>query len=281
MSTLARRESARGGRWAANLTFGAVIALPASLASAENKAADPACRLAPFARAVAGAAIDGRTLVLDDGREVRLTGIEVGSPSREDAGAAGDRSRQHLQSQVAGNTVVLGGSGRDHDRYGRLLAQVHVLKGNSEHWLQAEMVATGHARVAASADGPCTAALLRHERAARAGALGLWSDPYYVVRRAEEPAAVAREQGRFAIVEGSVVSVRESGATIYVNFGRRWSEDFTVTIAKRNERAFMTAGLEPKRLNGRHVRVRGWIEERGGPLIEAVRPEQIEVMERR
>ena len=102
-----------------------------------------------------------------------------------------------------------------------------------------------------------------------------------MVRRAEEPAAVAREQGRFAIVEGSVVSVRESGATIYVNFGRRWSEDFTVTIAKRNERTFATADLEPKRLAGRHVRVRGWIEERGGPLIEAVRPEQIEVMERR
>ena len=229
---------------------------------------------------MAGAATDGRTFVLEDGREVRLSGLEVGSPSQDDAGAAGNRSRQHLQSQVAGNTVVLGGSG-DRDRYGRLLAQVFVLKGNSEHWLQAEMVASGHARVVASADGPCTAALLRQERAARAGALGLWSDPYYVVRRAEEPAAVAREQGRFAIVEGSVVSVRESGATIYVNFGRRWSEDFTVTIAKRNERTFATAGLEPKRLDGRHVRVRGWIEERGGPLIEAVRPEQIEVMERR
>ena len=229
---------------------------------------------------MAGPATDGRTFVLGDGREVRLSGVEVGSPSQDDTGAAGNRSRQHLQSQVAGNMVMLGGSG-DRDRYGRLLAQVFVLKGNSEHWLQAEMVASGHARVVASADGPCTAALLRQERAARAGALGLWSDPYYVVRRAEEPAAVAREQGRFAIVEGSVVSVRESGATIYVNFGRRWSEDFTVTIAKRNERTFATAGLEPKRLAGRHVRVRGWIEERGGPLIEAVRPEQIEVMERR
>jgi hypothetical protein len=32
-----------------------------------------------------------------------------------------------------------------------------------------------------------------------------------------------------------VLSVRESGATIYVNFGRRWTEDFTVTILKRNE----------------------------------------------
>jgi hypothetical protein len=102
-----------------------------------------------------------------------------------------------------------------------------------------------------------------------------------VVQRAEEPGAIARQQGRFTIVEGNVLSVRESGGTIYVNFGRRWSEDFTVTIAKRNERVFSSAGLAPKRLDRRRIRVRGWIESRGGPVIEAVRPEQIEVVERR
>ena len=39
-----------------------------------------------------------------------------------------------------------------------------------------------------------------------------------------------------------MLSVRESGGTIYVNFGRRWTEDFTVTVAKRNERTFADAG---------------------------------------
>ncbi len=97
---------------------------------------------------------------------------------------------------------------------------------------------------------------------------------------ADNPSEVLAERGRFALVEGKVVSVRESGATIYVNFGRRWTEDFTVTIPKRNERSFTAAGLEPRRLAGRRVRVRGWIEERGGPWIEAVRPEQIELTDR-
>ncbi|HEV3176929.1 MAG TPA: thermonuclease family protein, partial [Stellaceae bacterium] len=82
------------------------------------------------------------------------------------------------------------------------------------------------------------------------------------------------------IVEGKVLSVRESGPTIYVNFGRRWTQDFTVTIAKRNESAFTSAGLEPKRLQGRRVRVRGYVEQRGGPWVEATRPEQIELAER-
>jgi len=30
-----------------------------------------------------------------------------------------------------------------------------------------------------------------------------------------------------------VLSVRESGGTIYMNFGRRWSQALTVTILKR------------------------------------------------
>jgi hypothetical protein len=42
-------------------------------------------------------------------------------------------------------------------------------------------------------------------------------------------------------------------------------------------RAFAAAGLDPKKLEGARVRVRGWVEERSGPRIEAVRPEQIEI----
>jgi len=88
------------------------------------------------------------------------------------------------------------------------------------------------------------------------------------------------ERGHFTVVEGKVLSVRESGGTIYMNFGRRGSQALTVTILKRNERNFTVAGLEPKKLENRRVRVRGWVEERSGPRIEATRPEQIEIAER-
>ena len=100
------------------------------------------------------------------------------------------------------------------------------------------------------------------------------------MRRAEDPARLAAERGRFTIVQGKVLSVRESGGTIYVNFGRRWSEDFTVTVTKRNDRLFKAAGLDLKSLAGREVRIRGWIEERGGPWVQATNPEQIELAER-
>ena len=86
-------------------------------------------------------------------------------------------------------------------------------------------------------------------------------------------------KGRFTLVEGKVVSVRESGGTIYVNFGRRWNESFTVTISRSAmSGSFPAAGMEPRSLAGRRVMVRGWIEERGGPWIEAAAPDQIEIV---
>jgi endonuclease YncB( thermonuclease family) len=275
MSTRARWLSAGGG-WTSPI-FLAMTLISSHLAFAETAAtrAESACRPATFASGIASRIVDGRTFVLQDGREVRLAGIEI--PAEV---AAAAQARRQLEALLADKAVVLKGL-PDRDRYGRLVAQVFVAESGSESWVQPELVAAGHARLAARVgDRACAAALVVHERAARRTMLGLWSDPYYGLRRAEEPAAVAAERGRFAIVEGNVLSVRESGGTIYVNFGRRWSEDFTVTIAKRNERTFAAAGLEPKTFAGRRVRVRGWIEERGGPWVEATRPEQIELMER-
>ena len=114
------------------------------------------------------------------------------------------------------------------------------------------------------------------ERAARAARRGIWADPNFAPLSAENVAGLQAERGRFALVEGKVLSVRESGATIYTNFGRRWMRDFIVTILRRLQRAFAAAGVESQKLEGRRIRVRGWIEQRGGPIIAAEAPEQIE-----
>ena len=49
-----------------------------------------------------------------------------------------------------------------------------------------------------------------------------------------------------------------------------------MTVLRRMGRAFGTAGVDPKKLEGRRIRVRGWIEQRGGPIIYAETPELIE-----
>jgi endonuclease YncB( thermonuclease family) len=242
--------------------------LCAAAARADDKSG---CKPATIGTGQVMAAIDGRTVKLADGREVRLAGIEV--PDREAARAA-------LESLVSGREISLMRLGPETDRYGRAVALVAVPNPSGPS-VQQVLLAQGHARVSANiGDSACAASLLQAERDARAAGLGLWTDPYYVIRHAEDPAGVLAVRGRFAVVEGKVLSVRESGGTIYVNFGRRWSDDFTVTVLKRNERIFTAAGLPLKKLAGQHVRVRGLIEERGGPWIEAAAPSQIEIAER-
>lgn len=223
-----------------------------------------ACRFVTIGTATVRAMTEAGIL-LEDGRTVRLAGIEF-------AGVAASLSPGTRLTLKRLATVP------ETDRYGRLSAHVFVDDG-AERWLQADIVDRGLAHVSARfGDAACARSLLAREQSARAAKLGLWGEPVYVMGKAEDPAEVLKSRGRFLLVEGKVVSVRESGGTIYVNFGRRWSEDFTVTIAKRNERAFSAAGLEPKSLSGRRLRIRGWIEERGGPWVEAARPEQIEVL---
>jgi endonuclease YncB( thermonuclease family) len=255
-----------------------------------------------------GRVVDGYTFVLDDGREVRLAGIETPEPSAQRAGAkvadaketgvkdavgpnvGGAAVRDALATLLTGAQVILRRAEFASDRYGRLLAYVDIARsGSPPRSAQAELLAQGFARVGDFVgERACAAELLRREKAARQAKLGLWADPYYDPLRADKPADILARRGRFALVEGDVVSVHPSSATLYVNFGRHWSEDFAVTIRKRNERKFAAAGLDVQGLSGRRVRVRGFIEARGGfagslwraPWIEATRPEQIETVDR-
>jgi hypothetical protein len=209
---------------------------------------------------------------VEDGRHILLAGIETAP--------AWPHAQAELARRVAGKTLTLRGLSAQPDRHGRLAAFVSV--SGAETPVQYDLLREGLVRVGGPvAPAGCRADLLREERKARAAKVGLWSDPGYEIAQAENPAAAGAGRGRFAIIEGKVLSVRESGGTIYVNFGRLWSEDFTATIPKRLEGRFTAADLAPRTLSGRFVRIRGFVEERGGPWIEMIRPDQIEFAEKR
>jgi endonuclease YncB( thermonuclease family) len=290
------------------LTFGCCGALAEDAQAQTDAPPKIACGGETVAHATVSRIIDGRTFVLDDGREVRLAAIDTPplptlppptlppptllspvsrqpSPQQPTVVPGGAASKEALEALVGGDEVVLrqAEAGLDHnlDRYGRIVAYAYAVRDGAELFVQGALIASGFARVADRIGGKtCAAELLADENTARRAKLGLWGDPYYEVLNADTPADVLAQRGRFALVEGQVVSVRESGPTIYVNFGRRWSESFAVTISKRNERNFTAAGLDLKGLTGRRVRVRGWVEARGAggdiPWMEAARPEQIE-----
>ncbi len=239
--------------------------------------------------------VDGRDFVLDDGREVHLAAIEVPLPPPLDASHAvpgGIAAKTALATLLSGAQVALRQAEVASDRYGRIVAYAEVLHADQRRSAEAEMVSAGFARVGDDAGSQaCAAELLRRETAARKAKLGLWADPYYDPIPADKPADIITRRGHFALVEGQVVSVHASGATLYVNFGRHWSQDFAVTIRRRNERNFAAAGLDLQGLAGRQVLIRGWIEAHSGsannvgadfwraPWIEAAHTEQIELVD--
>ena len=117
----------------------------------------------------------------------------------------------------------------------------------------------------------------RRRRAARAAKRGVWAVSA-VIKNAESPGDILAGIGRFTVVEGKVLSVRQAGATTYLNFGRNWTRDFAVTISRRTIPALEAAGLAPKSLESKRIRVRGFIDSRGGPRIELLRAGQVEVL---
>lgn len=290
----------RGGVWAVIVAAEFALISGCAGAAAQELPASPAlsassiaCGGDEIARGRVSRVIDGSDFMLDDGREVHLAAVNVPlMPVAGDAQAApgGAAARAALSSLISSAEIVLRAANTKSDRYGRIVAYVEAVGGAFRRSAEAEMVSAGLARVGEDAGNrACAAELLRRENAARKARLGLWADPYYEPLRADEPADLLARRGRFALVEGKVVSVHESGATLYVNFGRHWSQDFTATVRKRNERNF--EGMNLQGLAGRRVLIRGWIEAHGSdasntssgywlaPWIELAHQEQIELIE--
>jgi micrococcal nuclease len=249
----------------------AFIVLLAVLAAAD---ADPDMRPGTVTEVV-----DGDTVILDDGREIRLVGIQapklplgranfVAWPLSADA-------KEALADLVLDKTVRLSFAGRRRDRHGRWLAQLHDQAGV---WIQGALLERGLARVYTFADndgGPIES-MLSLERAARSAGRGIWSDPFYAVRRPED---VGADVGSFQIVEGRVLDAAVVRGRAYLNFGSDYKTDFTVTVAPGDRKRFEAAGIDLDGLDGRTVRARGWIKSYNGPMIEATHPGQMEIFE--
>lgn len=221
--------------------------------------------------------VDGDTVVLDTGREVRLVGIQapklpLGRPGFQ-AWPLAEEARQALVDSALDRTVALAFGGREEDRHGRLLA--HLVRDDGL-WLQGDLLARGLARVYSFPDNrTAVAEMLAIEAEARAAATGLWADPFYAIRT---PETAGDALDTFQLVEGRIVDAATVRGRVYLNFGIDWREDFTVSISPRDTEPFLAEGVQFESLIGQRIRVRGWIYRRNGPMIDATHPEQMEIL---
>jgi endonuclease YncB( thermonuclease family) len=218
--------------------------------------------------------LDPETVVLDDGRELRLIGTLA--PRAIDADAepgtwpAETAASEALRALVLGKSIALGFAGERADRYGRIQAHAFLVAGEERRWVQRELIESGFARAYALAGNrACAKELLAAEQAAREARRGLWAEAAYQVRSAHEPAELLRYRATFQLIEGRIVRVGGSRGTVYLNFDRNWRRGFSVSLRRDDSSLLDTHSGNPRGLEGRSVRIRGWIGQRGrAPVID-------------
>jgi endonuclease YncB( thermonuclease family) len=229
------------------------------------------CSFEPQGEGRVAAILDARSFRLEDGREIRLAGVEPAMPGQAKP------SQIALSAILAGREVTLRGEDDAPDRYGRQTAFVFL--ADSETSVQSELLRQGQAVVSSDVTNKdCVSLLMAAEAEARQAKRGAWAGAA-AIKNAESSDDILAGIGRFALVEGRVLSVRQTGATTYLNFGRNWTRDFAVTISRRAMPGVESAGLAVKSLEKRRIRVRGWVDARGGPRIEVLRAGQIELLD--
>lgn len=256
------RFAPRCGRWR-RLPAAAILVL----VSAETVAAQGGCALLPAGPAIAAHWADDGALRLSDGRRLAPEGIALPTRLRDPVlvAAAGTAAAGVM------STAAVRPAPTAEDRHGRATGGATLVRPDGPAEGEDLAVAllgagAGLARPEPGVEPACTAARLAAEAQARQAKLGVWARPDAVLSATDER-TLMRHAGLFVIVAGRV---RAAGATrdrVYLNFGPRWREDFTVIIRKEDFATILGDSLDPAMLRGTMVEVRGVVREDGGPAI--------------
>jgi hypothetical protein len=217
--------------------------------------------------------INAAGLLLEDGREVAMVGLEPEPPiDPSHAHGAPNPAVIALTDMVLNRPIRLRGAGAP-DRYGRVQAQVF---DGDDTWIQGQMIERGLTRVLPFPDGRLvTAALLKLEAKARAEQLGLWAPGSH---GAQDPVTAATAFGRFVVVEGRPIHVGHGRSGYYLDFAARGDHGLALKITTVLARSLVARGGDPADLLGQNIRARGIVIDDHGPKIMILQREQIEVI---
>ena len=194
---------------------------------------------------------DGDTLRLEDGRSVRMIGLNAPETGKKGQSAEpfSDAARKRLQTLVAksdGRVGLLTGK-QAQDRYGRTLAHVFGADGSN---LEAQLLAEGLGyQVAIAPNVALLDCQQAAESSARAAGLGLWRQSPVLA-----PQQITRSG--FALVGGKVSQVQRNRGGLWIDL----QGGLVVHIAPNQLANFDQDSLAS--LQGAQVEARGWVLDR-------------------
>lgn len=195
---------------------------------------------------------DGDTFWLEDGRKIRLLGINTPELARD------KRPAEPLARQARDDLRrLLGKSARVHlrfgkektDRYGRLLAHAFLDDGrNLSEWLLQRGLGYALAIPPNLWQVDC---YRQAEQQARRQHKGLWQPNRSSLLQADK---LPTDSRGFHVIRGTVRHIGHSRHSLWLDFNRR----FAVRISRRDLAWF--AGLDIEKLTGKQLEVRGWLQ---------------------
>lgn len=216
--------------------------------------------------------IDGDTVVLGDGRHLRLIGVDTpelahnGAPAQPFGSEARDRLRRLLAQHQ--NTLNLRYDNERQDHYGRLLAHVFLADGSSiEAWLQEQGLGTVLVVPPNDWNSVCYQSA---EQGARQARRGIWSLPAYRVVEATQLGSV--DEG-FRLIAGRVRHIGNSRRSIWL--------DLEGGVALRIDRKDLPnfRAWQPQDQLGKRVQVRGWLHrDKDGSRMTVRHPAALQVL---
>ena len=222
--------------------------------------------------------IDGLTLLLKDGTIIRLASLDIPDFAVWDQAQYSEAAFALLEETLPEGTEVMMYQTRMAKK-GRLTRMkhelAHIQTKKSEIWIQGLLLAHGLARVyTAPGASEMHDQMLKTERSARQAKRQIWADDSdYLIQK---PETLNDFIGEFVVVEGMVQKTASVRNNIYLNFGEDWKTDFTVMITPSLRKKLSLQGIDPLRLAQQPLRIRGWLREYNGPLIELEDPVHLE-----
>ena len=198
--------------------------------------------------------IDGDTVVLEDGRKIRLIGINAPEQESDDRPAQlfSLEAKLAVQEMVENREVNLSIGEDEFDRYGRTLGYLTTLDGRDIH---AELLAKGYAAVVAFPPNLRNLeSYIAIESAARKNNLGIWATPETIQNLSKEDEL---ETG-FSVVSGYVTETRESRKNKHLVL----NDKLFLLISHDRWKQFW-GDQSPGIFKGKKIEARGWIVEKG------------------
>ncbi len=236
------------------------------------------CSEADYSHIKVTEAIDGDTVLLENGRTVRYIGLDTpeirmrsGDEWIESPAGFALPAKEFNRRLVEGKYVRVEFDLETRDIYGRLLGYVFC----DDTFVNEQLLKQGYAVLYTYPPNiKYVDTFLAAQREARRNARGLWG-AYEVIGVGE----AARWIGHIRTVRGKVIKTHQSEKVVYLNFGSDWRTDFTVVIFRNSLRYFYDQDIDPVDFYpGRTVEVTARIREYNGPEMIVNTPEEILVL---